>query len=902
MQSPKISGTTSATTTTTMVAHNALQHMNDKSSQPASSSTDNEICYSNGTTSSTATAAVKNGPLHLHDQKQKQLDEGLVTSTSSMLDIGETSTDEQPDTIKEPLHVHITNVSCAEKDTTDESSGCGGMTMTSTASTSSTIWHDSHSRNGSPLIISTLDASCTDQDAIINGDGNCSHVHEKHDPLKSMHTPELAAVVPPSGTDCIALISNPERQSPALDKTIPVVSQDSSSSADNKDPHHHKPIIKSIPGTGSISDNNAAASSAKVADADSDSSHDDMSPNVPLSFTVDVASALDQVLDELENDQSEKSKESAADKEYPCVLQQTSVVDMVSSGTTSPCPDERSIGSGNEDEDGDDESSESSSVRVKSSMLLGEDSLNMIAEMTAPSKKGKTRTSSIALRIQKETAKDNENGVEEQTAKIKCVSENLGHGEATRAPMITGTAAAQFEAISRKNGVHNNGNGNGNGNVAEAVSEAKIKTSSESILVSKPLAPPPQLAPSAPLGTKNKSIGPATIANQSNQKVMVAGSASEQDMKRTEKGMDMLADIILHAAPIPSPTFAANSESIKKSQEPQRHVENNTHAVDHQKEKKGIGQNMVPIGQSLSVYSAIAAQAGVATHQLVPLPAPQPLEREQVHIQPDPQPKQIVSEPAPAPAEAQTYVREIGKIRRFSAATGEFSDWEDLPCQTYGDAEPRRWCELNIDESIEIPLRRGGRLRVFPNFVADGRRLKVSQSMDKCTLYRQYWKEGDESSLESRVQVLLSSKTNKMHNGHSKRGRPGYQYDGVSMMAQPLSVAPQVERLGRDLAELYRLPGNEWNIGANLVCYRTGNDHMAWNSNCDQNQVLILCIIADSQNCTRPILIRPKGHDPLQEGDEEIIVFVGQGDAYEMDGKCESIYCDFYSLAVRRMF
>jgi hypothetical protein len=69
------------------------------------------------------------------------------------------------------------------------------------------------------------------------------------------------------------------------------------------------------------------------------------------------------------------------------------------------------------------------------------------------------------------------------------------------------------------------------------------------------------------------------------------------------------------------------------------------------------------------------------------------------------------------------------------------------------------------------------------------------------------------------------------------------------------------------------------------VCYRTGEDHMAWNSNCEQGEVLILCIITESQNCTRPILIRPKGHNPLQDGDEEIIVFVGQGDAYEMDGK-----------------
>jgi len=174
---------------------------------------------------------------------------------------------------------------------------------------------------------------------------------------------------------------------------------------------------------------------------------------------------------------------------------------------------------------------------------------------------------------------------------------------------------------------------------------------------------------------------------------------------------------------------------------------------------------------------------------------------------------------------------------------------------------------------------------VFPNFVADGRRGRVSQSMDQCTLYRQYWRQGHEQSLEARVQVLLSSKTNTTHNGSSKDGAPGYLYDGVTMMAQPLEQVPEVERLGRDLAELYRLPGKEWNIGANLVCYRTGEDHMAWNSNCEQGEVLILCIIAESQNCTRPILIRPKGHNPLQDGDEEIIVFVGQGDAYEMDGK-----------------
>jgi len=140
--------------------------------------------------------------------------------------------------------------------------------------------------------------------------------------------------------------------------------------------------------------------------------------------------------------------------------------------------------------------------------------------------------------------------------------------------------------------------------------------------------------------------------------------------------------------------------------------------------------SLVPIGQSLSVYAAIAAQAGIST-------AYQPLltsiedessiqmeeEEEKTHepivpISHDHHKHFQASQPENAPPTSlPECVREIGKIRRYSAQLGDFGGWEDLPYQSLGGAPPRRWRELNIDESIEIPLRRGGRLRVFPNFL-----------------------------------------------------------------------------------------------------------------------------------------------------------------------------------------
>ena len=105
------------------------------------------------------------------------------------------------------------------------------------------------------------------------------------------------------------------------------------------------------------------------------------------------------------------------------------------------------------------------------------------------------------------------------------------------------------------------------------------------------------------------------------------------------------------------------------------------------------------------------------------------------------------------------------------------------------------------------------------------------------------------------------------------------------MKAKSISKEPQVEGLSWDLAELYWLPDQEWNIGANLVYYRDGNDHTTWHSDDTQGEALILCIVVELHAFAWPILVKPKTNGGFQDGYEEIIIFVGQGDAYEMDGK-----------------
>lgn len=563
---------------------------------------------------------------------------------------------------------------------------------------------------------------------------------------------------------------------------------------------------------------------------DSNHSSEDFVTKVPPAFTIDVKSALDHVLTELDQGNGENGKGiHNYGSGRPCILQQPLMGDCLSSGRPSGAstPGFPTSGEMLGFESKDD------SNHLEASMMLPEDSLTMIAQMTVTTK---NECSSSRSHSEKEIS-DDEKDQSPSNSKIKHdATEYSGH----KAPLIAGTAAAAMDTMQRNSHLcsENNGDFHQNSLISQALKKPKL------------------------IEAECKE------AENLNPISMHFGEESSEKVKRHEKGMDMLADIISHAVPIPSIT----QDNTTACNENTKNIAENTSE-----------QIEIPVGQSLSVYSKIAKDAGIVTHSPLPLVHSHG-QQENAIINSD------LDQDMNTLQQNDTVLgsREIGKIRRYIAATGEFSEWEDLPCQTYGDKEPRRWNHLNIDESIEIPLRRGGRLRVFPNFLADIRRDKVALGMNECDLYRQYCRHGE--SQEQRTQVLLSSQISTVYNETVKNCRPGYQYEGITMMAQPLSHVPQIELLAADLAELYRLPDKEWNIGATLVSYRDGDDHMTWSSNSEQGEVLILGIVVESQTCTRPILIRPKDNSPLQDGDEEIIVFVGQGDAYEMDGTMQLYY------------
>lgn len=591
---------------------------------------------------------------------------------------------------------------------------------------------------------------------------------------------------------------------------------------------------------------------------------------------LNVSTALDHVLSEMRCD-SKNDHEKNSTRKRPCVLQQCLVADA-GSGTSTPS-----------------EESNASSLKVESSMLLSEESLNQIAQMTLNVGSKTNRKSVVTFQMD-----SNSNLGEEILTNGDKVNNNSSHGKEkiarqssmpteselkSGAPIISGTAAAtEYQTRAR----------NSTGNLGR-IGTIPIGPQSQSPERSKPLPPPPQLIScaitDASESPENGRLKKSECESASESKSTNKKASLSQPVCIVQQGMDMLADIISHAVPVTVGTQHSDDGQTSKLIEISHENKNNP---DQCSQGQYQSTEMVPVGQSLSVYSAIAAQAGIPAHAAV---EKSDLSTEKSHVetistttQSNIQEfNQTVQSQTETPPEPIYYRREIGKIRRYSSERGDFGDWEDLPFQISGGTLPRRWCDLNIDESIEIPLRRGGRLRVFPNFLADGRRSKVFDSAEKCPYYRQYTAQTEVPYVEPRVHVLLSSQAKKTEMDNEVG--VGHVYRGVTVKAKPLSLVPEVESLSQDLADLYRI--GQWDIGVDLVSYRNGKEHIPWHSNNTQGEVLILCIVLKSHKSLehiRPILVKPKSNlKPLEDGDEEIIIFVGEGDAYEMDGKLSQL-------------
>ncbi|GMH73414.1 hypothetical protein TL16_g13072 [Triparma laevis f. inornata] len=228
--------------------------------------------------------------------------------------------------------------------------------------------------------------------------------------------------------------------------------------------------------------------------------------------------------------------------------------------------------------------------------------------------------------------------------------------------------------------------------------------------------------------------------------------------------------------------------------------------------------------------------------------------------------------------------RSIGRIRTWNNAFYCWRPWCTIPEQaeqgTPQNVSYSQASQVNNTKIIKIKLRRGSVLKFFPGIISPSDLPPLQKAMEKCQLYRQY--ERKKGIKEPRVHVLLSSTARMQPN-------MGYRYHSIKMIPEPLDLVPGFEVLSEKYAKLMSLPNDTWNIGVDLIVYRDGNDSMGFHSDDNQGETSVLAVVVECED-SRPVHIKPHDKIAKQEGDEQVQLFVRQGDAYELDAGCQAGY------------
>ncbi|KAH8078174.1 SET domain-containing protein [Aureococcus anophagefferens] len=209
---------------------------------------------------------------------------------------------------------------------------------------------------------------------------------------------------------------------------------------------------------------------------------------------------------------------------------------------------------------------------------------------------------------------------------------------------------------------------------------------------------------------------------------------------------------------------------------------------------------------------------------------------------------------ARAAATSETVVRR----RVWVAAAGAWSPWESVAVGAAG---------------AEVALRRGGLVTVHRDFVGAESRRDIGDALERCGLFRQY-KFGNVP--EPRVHMLLAPPA-------AGDGNLAYQYHGVTMRARPIAEVPSVAQLADKCSAAFG--GTPWNVGVDVVCYRDGRDSCGWHADDTQGETLVLAVVLEGAPKRKKVRrsYAHVGEAPLADGDEELELWVGAGDAYSMD-------------------
>jgi alkylated DNA repair dioxygenase AlkB len=212
-------------------------------------------------------------------------------------------------------------------------------------------------------------------------------------------------------------------------------------------------------------------------------------------------------------------------------------------------------------------------------------------------------------------------------------------------------------------------------------------------------------------------------------------------------------------------------------------------------------------------------------------------------------------------------------------------------------SEDKKWSSWtgNLERTkkkarIYYDFKNGGQLVIHTNFLSCAWQEQLTNELIASNRFRQYQVQNND---EPRVHFLLH-KNGATDDVDFTKVQPGYKYGSVYMKARAFDASvPYTHQLSVRAQKICEIsctgisasPGTFWNIGADCIVYRDGNDQINFHADDDQGEQIIFTVLVSSPvACTRKIRIRSKDQT------EEIELFLDAGDAYSMNGEMQKNY------------
>ena len=287
--------------------------------------------------------------------------------------------------------------------------------------------------------------------------------------------------------------------------------------------------------------------------------------------------------------------------------------------------------------------------------------------------------------------------------------------------------------------------------------------------------------------------------------------------------------------------------------------------------------------------------------KLTPTPTPKPMPTSETNPKPAtnaewmPAPAQGTTDCLPRPAPTSDAIM---RIRTYNGETKTWNRWETVLRRSEAQSPPAQSPLL-----FEYELKKKGKLRIYPSLLSLEEQQEVTQELLRNTdFFREYRIQGTK---EPRAHFLLHENAPDVNIDDDSTESPGYKYGRITMKARPLSNLPHVQEVSEKLKSISDVIS--WNIGVDIVAYRDGHDSIGFHADDDQGEQLIFTALFNHPAKHRRVLFKckPRSKDggkdnnnrrrssskpnPL-DGDEEIELLLGAGDAYSMDGRVQCSY------------